>query len=171
MAEYWDIYDENCVPTGGIHRRGEPMKKGEFHLVVEIWTINSNREILLTQRHPKKTFPYLWECTGGCVTTGDDVLSAAVRELYEETGIVAQQNELTFIERIVGSRNAIHHHFLLYRDIALEDLKLQADEVIDAIWANFETFCKMEEEKKLFPDLYPFLLKHKERILYNREGI
>lgn len=57
--EMWDCYTWDRQKLDHQHPRGVPLAQGEYHLVVEIWTVNRRGEILLTQRHPDK--PY------GCV--------------------------------------------------------------------------------------------------------
>jgi len=42
MSELWDVLDIDGNKTGRIHERGKPMQKGEGHLVVLIWILNSN---------------------------------------------------------------------------------------------------------------------------------
>ena len=37
MAEFWDIYDAERRLTGKLHRRGDTLPEGEYHLVVHIW--------------------------------------------------------------------------------------------------------------------------------------
>lgn len=89
MQEYWDLYDENRRPLGETHLRGLALPKGTYHIVVEVWTVNSKGEILLTLRDPKKeTYPDKWECTGGSILAGETSKTGAVRELFEEIGIM-----------------------------------------------------------------------------------
>ena len=86
MAELWDVLDENGNKTGRLRERG-PMKKGEYHLVVNVWIMNDKGEFLISKRTPNKPFPNLWECTGGSAITGDDSLVTAIKEVKEELGI------------------------------------------------------------------------------------
>ena len=44
MIEYWDIYDENRNKTGRIHRRGDEMQSGDYHLVIHVCIFNSKNE-------------------------------------------------------------------------------------------------------------------------------
>ena len=76
---------------------------GEYHIVVEVWTVNNDGEILLTLRHPdKKEYPNFLENTGGSTVAGETSREGAVRELFEETGIVAAENELFYLGTNIG---------------------------------------------------------------------
>lgn len=87
MAEYWDVYDEHRNKTGALHRRGDPLGPQEYHLVVEIWTLDGQGRVLLTRRDLRKRFGGLWECPGGSALVGEDSRTAVRRELREETGL------------------------------------------------------------------------------------
>lgn len=69
--EIWDLVDESRKPLGKLHTRGNELQRGEFHVVVEIFTFNADAQILLTQRDPLKSYPLLWESTGGSVNAGE----------------------------------------------------------------------------------------------------
>lgn len=51
-------------------------------------------KVLLLQRSPTHSQANLWVCPGGKVDPGETLLEASVRELYEETGIQAEGEEL-----------------------------------------------------------------------------
>lgn len=61
--ELWDLYDRNRIPLGKNHVRGEKMKFGEYHLVVDVVSVNQDNKILITKRHPEKNYGGLWETT------------------------------------------------------------------------------------------------------------
>ena len=63
--EYFDLYTIDRKPLGKLVQRGAPISRGEYHIVVQIMTVNSKGEVLMTQRHPELSFPMLWECTSG----------------------------------------------------------------------------------------------------------
>lgn len=56
MDELWDVYDRNRNKTGRFHERGEPMAKGDYHLIVQVWILNGNGEFLITKRNPSQSF-------------------------------------------------------------------------------------------------------------------
>lgn len=140
--ELWDVYDAKRRPLHRTHVRGVPMAKGEYHLVVFVWVFNSRGELLLTKRAPeKKHYPNLWECTGGAAQAGETSLQAIRRELFEETGIRAEEEEF----RLMGSFcewSAFCDIYALRRDAALTDLVMQPGETCDARW---ETLERLEE--------------------------
>ncbi|KAJ4309733.1 hypothetical protein N0V84_011346 [Fusarium piperis] len=52
---------------------------------------NAEGQVLLLRRAPHDTWPLQWEVPGGCVDDDDvSVVAAAVRELWEETGLRAK---------------------------------------------------------------------------------
>ena len=59
--EYWDAYNENRKKLGyDLIRDVSVFKENEYHIVEEIWIINSKGEILLTQRSKnKKSNPFI----------------------------------------------------------------------------------------------------------------
>ena len=152
--EVWDLVDENRKVLGKTHQRGVELSKGEYHIVVEIFTINSDGRILLTQRDPIKTYPLLWEITGGSITAGESSIEGAVRELAEETGLLASPEQL----RKIGEMKYCHY----FRDSYIwksEDLivpsamKLQPGEVCDAKLVTFDELRKMDDAGLTVPSV------------------
>ena len=88
--ELWDLFDAGRRPLVRTHPRGTPCAAGEYHIVVSVWTLDSRDNFLLTLRDPaKESYPNTWENTGGSALAGETSRAAAVRELAEETGILA----------------------------------------------------------------------------------
>lgn len=129
-GELWDIYDENRNLTGRTHVRGEDLLPGEYHLVVHVWIRNIQGQFLMTQRSANKGYPLLWETTGGSALAGDDSLTAALREVKEETGLVLRPEN----GRIVIQYSYQDNHtdvWLFEQDFELTDVVLQEGETCD----------------------------------------
>lgn len=152
-GELWDIYDENRNPTGRIHRRGDDLAPGDYHLVVHIWLRDPQGRFLMTRRSPNKGYPLLWEATGGSALAGDDSLTAALREVKEETGLVlAAENG-----RIVHQYTGVDHHvdvWLFEQEFALEDVILQEGETCGKRLCSREEILEGFREGSVVPYCY-----------------
>lgn len=149
-VEYWDLYDRNIQKTGEVIQRGKTVPEGKYHLVCDITVIDNMGRILLTKRHPDKPYPLYWECSGGSVVAGEMPIDGAVRELFEETGIKAEKEELTELGITYGN-HAIYFNYLLRRDIELSSLVLQSDETVDAKLADKAEYERMVSENLIVP--------------------
>ncbi|GKX29482.1 NUDIX hydrolase [Vallitalea longa] len=150
IMELWDLYDENRAKLNKTHVIGIPISEGEYHIVVDIWTINSKGEILITQRHQEKTFGLLWECTGGSVICGESSKVGALRELSEEVGINASNEQLLLIHTI-RLKDRFVDTYITRQDVVLDDLELQAEEVVDAKFISFEELNIMWKNGLIVP--------------------
>ena len=135
--EYWDLYDRERNPLGITHQRGLPLRPGQYHPVVGIFTVNSRGELLLTKRHPNKSSGGCFEATGGCICAGETPLPSAKRELFEETGIKTDRLQPLSVDVIeLPGDPVICWSYLLLKDIDVKDLALQDEEVTEALWAS-----------------------------------
>lgn len=156
--ELWDLYNKEGQLLNKTHERGKPLQKGEYHLCVQIYVMTSNKEILITQRHPRKDKGLCWEVTGGSVVKGEDSYTGAKRELFEETGLKA--NELKFLGRKI-KRDYITDTYIYYYDFDLSEIKLQDIEVVGANKVNFETLKQMAEDGKFIESQFKTIIDYK----------
>ena len=137
-----DIYDIDRNLTGRTHRRGTPWRRGEYGLVVCVWVYDGKGKLLLTRRAPEKSFAGTWENSGGAAQAGETSRQAIVRELREETGIVAGAEEFTLLET-TRDKNAHYDFYCLKRDVPIEKVVLQPGETDDARWVTFAQVHEM----------------------------
>ena len=141
--ETWDLYNQDRQPLGLTHNRKDPMRADQYHIVASVWTVNNNNEILITLRHPdKKEYPNYWENTAGSVLAGESSRAGAERELFEETGIKAQSDELVYL----GTRreeSAFIDSYIVRKDVPFNDLKLQEGETAAAQWISLAQLDQM----------------------------
>jgi 8-oxo-dGTP pyrophosphatase MutT (NUDIX family) len=150
--------------------RGEPVEPGSFHLSVAVWTVNSLQRILLTRRDPDKPeYPNFWECTGGSALAGEDSRTAAVRELWEETGIPAEKSELTQLGSL-QEEDCFVDTYILRRDIPAEALRLQPGETVEARWVSLPQLDEMIDAGIVAPPVVGRLCLLRERFERFLEG-
>lgn len=146
--EYNDIYDKDRNLTGKRHLRGTQWNKGEFGLVVCVWVYDGEGKLLLTRRAPGKSFAGTWENSGGAALAGESSRQAIARELFEETGIVAQPEEFELLD--TGMDRCTHYDFYgLKRKLPLEAIKLQPGETDDVRWVGFSEMHAMIDKKQI----------------------
>ncbi len=149
--EYWDLYDEKRNKLNKIVQRGDKLQDDEYHIVVNTWIKNSKNEFLISQRAATKKFAFMWECTGGSALKGETSLDAAVREVKEELGIVLDKSNGKLIGttlRYFPGCPDIFDVWVFISDISIEDVKIQEDEVCNAMWASAEKIKELYNEKK-----------------------
>lgn len=147
-VEYNDIYDENRQPTGCIHRRGSSWKRGEYGLVVCVWVYDGHGKVLLTKRAKEKSFPGTWENSGGAAQAGETSLQAIARELFEETGIKADESEFQLLCQ--GKEgHTFYDFYALKRQVKLEDIVLLPGETDDVRWATFNEVHALIRKRKI----------------------
>jgi 8-oxo-dGTP pyrophosphatase MutT (NUDIX family) len=148
--ELWDVYDESRRKTGNTHVRGVPMEEGEYHLISDIWVVDELGNVLITRRHPKKTYGLMWECSGGSVLKGETSLQGAVRELAEETGIHVREEDLNLIHTI-QCKDRFVDTYITRQKVSLKDLTLQPEEVVDAKLVTFRELLGMWDQGIVVP--------------------
>ena len=99
MDELIDIVNESGEPTGKTALKSEIHTKGYYHNTAHIWFYTKQGEILLAQRAASKIIcPLLWDVSvAGHVDAGETIEQAALRETYEEIGLLILDNSLNKI--------------------------------------------------------------------------
>ncbi|MFA5007510.1 MAG: NUDIX domain-containing protein [Candidatus Izemoplasmatales bacterium] len=141
--ELWDAYDIDFNLLVGAIERDRPIPTGWYHLVVEVLTLTPDGKMLLTRRDPRKTFPLKWEITGGSALQGEDAVTAAVRELGEETGLVVRRDDLRLVASFAMLGNTHFRTFVAVREVRSEDIRLQDGETVDWKLVTPEVFTEM----------------------------
>lgn len=155
--EMWDIYDKNRVKKNYLKKRKSKLEDDEYHLVVRTWIVNSQGEILISQRGANKRGALLWECTAGSAVAGETNIDTINREVMEELGIDLSEDKGI---RMVNIRRDAHHDFyevwLYKKDILVSDIHIDGVEVIDVKWVDLPTLEKMILNNELMPTLTEF---------------
>lgn len=152
--EFLDVVDVNGIPTGEVVDREKAHLEGIMHRTSHVWIVrevNSRIEILLQKRcDTKDSFPGCYDISSaGHIPAGDDFKISAVRELQEELGVNATEDDLIYCgDRIVNwddeFRGKPFHDrqysriFALWCDKDESFFTLQEEEVSEVRWMDFE---------------------------------
>lgn len=150
--ELWDVYDRDRNLTGRFHRRGDPMVPGEYHLVVHAFIFNRKNELLIQKRQPwKKGWSGMWDISmGGSAVAGDDSRRATEREILEELGVRVDlsQDRPRFT---IYFPDGFDDYWVIHKDLSLEEIHPQEEEVEQVKWATKEEILLMMEEGIFIP--------------------
>lgn len=159
--EYFDVYNKNRIPLNYKKVRGEELLENEFNTGVEVWITNDNK-ILMTKRSLLKSHPGQWETPGGCIQAGESSLLTAQREMAEEIGINFKEDDF----RLIGTQLYKHQFVDIYnsnKNIDINDISLQIEEVSDVKFVSKEEFIKMIDDENIVPSVLQryYLIKDK----------
>ena len=166
MRELWDAYDREGNPLGFDLVRGEPCPEDVYHLVAEVYAVTHDGRVLVTQRHPDKTWGLHWEVTGGSVVKGETPLQGAVRELREETGLLVAEEELipVYVQNAMGLTGCpgIFHSFLVFFDPGEQEIRLQEQETVDWRLIPYEEYKEFVVSGDFTAGIRKRFLRHRE---------
>ena len=102
QMELFDVLDEDGKKTGVVRERSLVHMDGVPHGTAHIWVVRKNEDktydLLLQKRsRGKDSYPGCYDISSaGHVQAGDEFLPSAIRELKEELGIEAKEEDLEF---------------------------------------------------------------------------
>ena len=171
--EYIDVCTEDGKPTGRVVERAAAHRDGTLHRTAHVWIVRRNGrgepEILLQKRsRSKDSFPgYYDTSSAGHIPAGDEPLLSAVRELYEELGIIAEPEQLKFAgtfrsqyEKVFYDRlfRDNEHTTVYVYDLPADSFRLQESEVEEVRWFNLK-------------EVYREIQTNRERICVPKQGL
>lgn len=86
----------------------------------------------------------MWECTGGGVIAGETSLEGAIRELNEETGIVASSDRVVYLGDFWKNDYVLESYLFLIDDVQ-PTVNMQPEEVVDYRWVPENNMESMQE--------------------------
>ena len=150
--ELWDILTADRQPTGRTMVRGEPMKEGDYRLVVHVCIFDSEGRMLIQHRQPfKDGWPNMWDVSvGGSAIAGDSSKTAAERETREELGLIIDLEGIR-PHFTVNFDGGFDDYYLIEREVEIDSLILQPEEVQAAKWVTCDELLAMIDDGTFIP--------------------
>jgi isopentenyl-diphosphate delta-isomerase type 1 len=143
MQERIDILDDTGAPTGRSKAKSAVHRDGDWHLAAHLWIVTPDGRLLLQRRaEVKESWPGMWDISvAGHVSAGESAIEAVLREAREELGLTFSPDELRHLGRLryhavvndgAFIENEYHEVYLATRDVDLDTLTLDPEEVAEA---------------------------------------
>lgn len=142
---------------------------GQLIVACETYIVQNNKVLMHKRADNKKKFPGFWIGPGGHVDEGEDVLTTAIREVKEETGVEISASKIKL--KVL----AFHHHIdrgevwmeYLFRATLDSQQKVISSDEGKSQWIEIDSLQQM---KNVFPPskyYFDHILNDKAGILYN----
>ena len=165
--EFFDITDEQGIPTGEVVAREIAHRDGILHRTAHVWIVRLNHlnyEVLLQKRSmDKDSFPGLYDTSSaGHIPAGAEPIDSAIRELEEELGVQANPEDLAFAGKFRIQYEEIFHGkpfrdnevtwvYLYQKQVDIAQLTLQESEVEEVRWFDLEeVFSEIQCSRERF---------------------
>ncbi len=177
MGEIFDIYNSRRKKINLTHERGVKLPIGAYRLVVHVWIIDNNGDVVIQRRIKNKSYGGMWDCSaGGCATTGHNTVITAVREVEEEIGLNIEEKEIEKILTLKCS-DVLDDIYIVRKKIDLKDITIQKEEVMDVKIISIDEIDDMVKDGVFIK--YKYLNKLKEILkegvkfknIYNEENV
>ena len=142
--ELLDLYDDEGNALNITIERGSKLEKGNVMLSI-VFIKNSENKYLIQKTSEEKGSEY--SSTGGHVTHNENGITTIIRELKEELGLDVNKDEIKTIGLIKNpDKPCVINLYLLEKDIDINELKLQDEEVESVNWMTSEEIIKLIDE-------------------------
>jgi isopentenyldiphosphate isomerase len=132
--ELFDVVDEHDQVVGR-QPRAEVHRLGLKHRATHVLVFNARGEVFLQKRsHKKDRQPGVWDSSSsGHVDAGEDYDQCALRELWEEIGLVVE-TPLARLFKLAASSETDQEHVWVYRCQAEGPFHLNPEELDGGEW-------------------------------------
>ena len=146
--EYLQVFDENKKMLNEKIERDlkKTLTGNKFFMVILLFIENSEGKFLLQKTSEARNSEIA--TTGGHVTFGDDGFKTTLKEAKEELGLTLEPSELKYVDTYTY-KCAYTEIYYVKKDINIDDIKLQEEEVESVNWYTIDEINKLILEDKL----------------------
>jgi len=120
------------------------MTQNEIVLVVSVSIIKNNEVLMIKENKPSAMNK--WNFPSGRIEQGEDILTAACREVKEETGFDVKLTKTTGVYNFISDTN---HQVILFHfvgEIIGGSLNLEENEIVDSKWVSIPNIMTVENK-------------------------
>lgn len=150
--EYFRLFNEQGEALPRIKERRAVHRDGDLHGAAHTWIMErygGGIRVLLQKRSgDKDSFPNCYDCSSaGHVDAGEEFIAAAIRELREELGLEAEEEDLTFLFKQIVSgdyvfgnmpfkNHELNYVYLFNKPVDIHQLVFEPREIQGLEWKD-----------------------------------
>lgn len=163
--EWLDIVDMDGNPTGEVVERTQAHRKGIWHRTSHVWLVrkyDQEIQVLLQKRSRNKdSYPGCYDTSSaGHIPAGSGYEESALRELKEELGVTASEEELHLCgRRIIYHDEEFHGEmfvdrqiskvYFIWKDLEEKDFTIQKEELESVKWMEIGQCINMVKSQTM----------------------
>lgn len=154
----WDLYDINFENTGIIVDDTQEIPDGMYHYSVNIWILNSNKQLLLIRNTLNYNihYPGFWNSINGNVLSGDEPINTCIKAVKTKIGINIEKSEFNKIDtRLRDPYHYIYETYIVNKDISLNEICFEDNTAVQAKWIDLKELYNMIENGEIAWVLIP----------------
>ena len=156
--QYWELYDKDLNKTNIVIEEGDDIPKELYHYTVNIWIINSKKEILLVKNslNPSLYYPGFWCSINDNVLKGEKPIDACLRSVYSNIGIKINKTNIKKLDTCLRDPyQYIYETYIITEDINIDDVKYRKLNISDVKWVDKVELNNMIENGEIAYVLIP----------------
>jgi 8-oxo-dGTP diphosphatase len=126
---------------------------GKINLATETYVIKDNKVLMFQRSENSSKFPGYWTVPGGHIDSKEDAMQGAIREIYEETGIKVETDDIKLKAVTLNhheDRGEVWVSFVFLATIKEKQEVKEVDEEGNSKWIDIKELLTMEN---VFPPL------------------
>lgn len=154
----WDLYDENFENTGIIINENEEIPDGMYHYSVNVWFLNSKKQLLLIRNTLNYNihYPGFWSSINGNVLSGETPTETCIKTIESKIGIQVSKPLLKKVDtKLRDPYHYIYETYIVNEDINLNDICFIDNSAVQAKWVDLKELYNMIENGEIAWVLIP----------------
>ncbi len=161
----WDLYDKNFQLIGKTieETEADEIPNGLYHMTVNVWIINSQKQVLLIKKvlNFNLRYPGLWTSINGNVIARDKPINCVKKSVKDKIGIEVETKDIIEIGKdIRDPYHYIFNTFVILMDIDSKDIKIKENFGSKVKWADIDELENMMNNGEIEPPLVSRIEKY-----------
>ena len=156
----WDLYDKDFKLVGKTieETQNDEIPDGLYHMTVNVWIINSKKQVLLLKKalNFSLRYPGLWTSINGNVKSGETPIECVKDVVKQKIGITVDEKSIVELGKDVRDpHHYIFNTFVVHMDINLGAIEINEEIISKVKWVDINELENMINNGEMELPLVP----------------